>query len=503
MRRFLTAALILIPAMQSYAGDDAGAYTVKRQVVLPYGMSRYYIGSDEKNPESVIAKKIPLYRRAGENEALTESEKKFVLNFRGVPFYRVIEFLGKEFNLKYVFEDPSPADGTETTVVKNSAGTKVPAGAGGLPVYKTIVQGSQGINLTGFSAPVFLSTSADSLDEAVRLVCRAADYYCRKVGDTWKIRKYEVATFDLPSLFITQVTGGLGNSQDKVGYRYDYRNLLKQIRALLSPEGVLVYSDSGFLTVQDRPGNVEKVREFIEKEADQSRAVKLDVKVVRVDLNKEYQSGIDWNALFRMGTNLISFGTSYASTISGNAVSFGIDRNNVKALLKFLENFGKVKVVKEWSTTAISGKPIFTNNVEEVPWFSQTVVQNAQTAETTTETHFKTVGLQIKILPEIYGNHVKGSIYAEISSLLGFVEAADGTKAPHTAVSNAFVNFDVPVGKAIVISGLKEKKYDKTNSGVPVLKDIPLVGNLFGSQNRRCDVSEIVIIVTPEKIASP
>ena len=520
MRRLILLTTAVLTGIPAFAGGYPPGMKPPEthEILLPYGLkSRYYVGNrNPANPDdkSLVVRKLeselsglryrktPVSTTTGSKKSTYQenNNSEFVLNFRGIPFEKAVEFLGREFGLKYVFESDSGSVAGGGLSSLKTATTKGKTFSGGLPVYRgaKAVSSAQSV---GYDAPVNVSVTVDSLDEAVRTLCRAADYYCYKVGDTWHVKRYKTVVINFPDLFGVQVEGGLSGSSDKAGFVYTQKQLIAKIKSLLSPEGKLFQSEGGYVVVQDRPSYVQNVLRVLDKEKEQTRAVKLNIKVVRVDLKKEYQSGIDWNAILKAGGSVFTTGASFASAMTGNTVSFGINRSDLTALFKFLSQFGDVKVVKEWNTVAISGRPIFTNNVEEVPWFSQTTTTNANTAETATEVHFKNVGLQIKILPEIYGNHLRGSIYAEVSSLLGFEEAQDGSKAPHTAVSNAFVNFDVPIGKSIVISGLKEKNYENSNAGVPVLKDVPLIGQLFGEKTKKCDVSEVVIIITPESIS--
>ena len=76
------------------------------------------------------------------------------------------------------------------------------------------------------------------------------------------------------------------------------------------------------------------------------------------------------------------------------------------------------------------------------------------------------------------------------------------------------VQFDAPVistreartqvlvrdGQTIVIGGLRDDQRDRTQSGVPILSGIPIIGGLFGSASRRHSETELFIFITPRII---
>jgi type II secretory pathway component GspD/PulD (secretin) len=352
-----------------------------------------------------------------------------------------------------------------------------------------------------YSSPVSLSITTLSLDELVSKLCETADYYCEKnPKGWWEVRRYQTARIEFPTLFSTALSTGTSSAQSS--YTYDDSFFVKQVVSLLSAEGRLIRSGAGFVVVKDRPSYVKKIVEVMNYQKEHTQPLRLTVKVLRVDLSKGREAGIDWNAVLHKVGGILTASSSYATnSITGNAFSFTLNRSNLSALLKVLEQYGKVHTLKEWTTITIAGKPLYTNSIEKIPWFQKVITQNAQTTEKATQINFEEVGLKIGVLPEVVDDDVlKGSLYAEMSSLLGFEESQDGDKAPRTAVSNAFVNFSIPFGSVLVVSGLKEKQVESGHSGIPVLSKLPVVGSLFGWQYKREKNSEIVVIVEPSPI---
>jgi len=468
MRKRITALLFLV-----VAGGATAAY----------GHSRYDLPSTTPPSKyGVQAKKTKKLK-----------VQMYEVRFRNTPFDRALALLADNYGLEYTLVND--CGGLAVAAQTSSSTSKVSVG-GATPSSPPTP------SACSYSTPVNLTLKTLSLDELVNKLCEVADYYCEKnPKGWWEIRHYQTAKIEFPSLYSTTVVAASSTS-GKSSYTYDDSFFVKQVLYLLSPEGRLIRSGAGFVVVKDRPSFVKRIVRIMNYQKEHTQPLKLTIKVLRIDLNKDREAGIDWNAVLHKAGGILTASSSYATnSITGNAFSFTLNRSNLSTLLKVLEQYGKVNTVKEWTTITIAGKPLYTNSVEKVPWFQRSITQNAQTAEVATQVNFEEVGLKINVLPEVVEDDtLKGSLYAEVSSLLGYEESQNGDKAPRTALSNAFVNFSIPFGSVLVVSGLKEKQEERGHAGIPVLSSLPVVGSLFGWQYKREKSSEIVVIVAPTPI---
>jgi general secretion pathway protein D len=115
---------------------------------------------------------------------------------------------------------------------------------------------------------------------------------------------------------------------------------------------------------------------------------------------------------------------------------------------------------------------------------------------------FRNVGTQLTIIPRInQDGYVTVRILQEVSALTNqTLEAA--LNAPIITVREAETSAIVRDGQTIVIGGLIGETRDRVESGVPVLKDIPLLGLAFKSSTMRDDRSELAIFITPKVVYS-
>ena len=487
---------------------------------------RYVIKSDRISPTGD-------WKKGDEQKEDKRAEgTRISLNLKGSKFGDVLRSLAQLYTLNYSISSTSPV-------------TSGPSTAGSLPasqpqsslqpaMHGSVQQASQNIN----DITVNFSYKGDSVDEAVGLLCKGADVFCEKEKELWVISRYEVYIIDKDIFFTYSVSNGGGatggttsssmsqsisgtaaatqastttaaagaagsvttgsSGSDSIGLSGNFDDFVQFIKTFLSKDGSVQISKSGYVVVVDVPSAISKVRKVMEKDMDMNEKVTVKVDVISVALNDNYSSGVNWNAVLKKVTingnfapaNAFSFG--YNTTMAGNAVS---------TLLSVLGDYGKSKVVKSWETTANNGIPIFFNVTENIPYFTQSQAVTTGVAQTSTAVNYVNVGLKIKILPNIRRDTLNGGIYAEISELeeMDSSGGSNPTTAPQTSLTNTAVPLDVKWGGSFVLTGFKTTQNSTTAKGVPWLSKIPLVGALFGYQEKDNIGSEIAIVVTATK----
>lgn len=114
----------------------------------------------------------------------------------------------------------------------------------------------------------------------------------------------------------------------------------------------------------------------------------------------------------------------------------------------------------------------------------------------------KEVGLTLRALPEFdEEGRLKITVYTEFDSIAS--TAAPGTFAQSVATvkSRSNVVAEVEFGKTLVIGAGSTKRTTKTENGVPVLKEIPILKNLFNVETDSDQEASLLILITPRKPA--
>jgi len=74
---------------------------------------------------------------------------------------------------------------------------------------------------------------------------------------------------------------------------------------------------------------------------------------------------------------------------------------------------------------------------------------------------------------------------------------------PTIITKNAETNVVLFDGQTTVIGGLNKESLSDSESGIPILSDIPLIGHLFKRTGNKSDREEILIFITPHLLKEP
>jgi general secretion pathway protein D len=112
---------------------------------------------------------------------------------------------------------------------------------------------------------------------------------------------------------------------------------------------------------------------------------------------------------------------------------------------------------------------------------------------------YREVGTVLTILPTINEDgYVNLSVAQEVSSATAETQFG----APIISTREAETQLLARNGQTVVLGGLIDEQVDKVNSGIPFLKDIPLLGLLFGTRRERVGNSELFLFLTPYIVAT-
>jgi general secretion pathway protein D len=187
---------------------------------------------------------------------------------------------------------------------------------------------------------------------------------------------------------------------------------------------------------------------------------------------------------------------------SDNSFSLGIIRAgdvNIEATLSALATSGNVRILS---------RPIVhaQNNQEAriLVGSQRPFVQVAQTLPTDQASlqqvvQYRDVGTSLTITPTINDEgYVNLVVTQEVSQATAEVQF----DAPVISTREAQTQILARHGQTVVIGGLVDRQNDKTRSGIPLLKDIPILGYLFSSTRETTTNSELFIFLTPYIVAT-
>lgn len=195
--------------------------------------------------------------------------------------------------------------------------------------------------------------------------------------------------------------------------------------------------------------------------------------------------------------------TAYASALgSFNGITAGFYRGNWSMLLTALSSDSKNDVLATPSIVTLDNMEATFNVGQEVPVLTGSQTTSADNIFNTVER--KTVGIKLRVKPQINeGDSVLLQIEQEVSSV------ADSSNSTNSSLGATFntrtVNNAVMVtnGETVVVGGLLDKNTVETNSKVPLLGDIPWLGNLFRSKSQQVSKRNLMLFLRPTIIRDP
>lgn len=324
----------------------------------------------------------------------------------------------------------------------------------------------------------------------------------------------------------TAAKAGVGNSPNPVSVQ-EGGTTVTRTNTFREAASVIANPENGIITVRATGKQHEKIQEFIDQiMANARRQVLIEATVVEVQLNDQYQQGINWSLLQRGGTGFqlrqAATGQSGAGTglVAGNTAGlFTLDYlnptsrlGNLAASVSLLESFGKVKVLSSPKLSVMNNQTAILRVVDNLVYF---VINVTTTAPTSTSSAFSTfattpntvpIGFTMSVTPQINDTDtVQINLHPSISRLLGYVNdpnpslAAAGvvSRIPVTSTREMESILKIENNQIAVMGGLMQDEATNNTDAIPGLSNIPVAGNLFKNRNDTTTKTELVIFLRP------
>jgi general secretion pathway protein D len=319
----------------------------------------------------------------------------------------------------------------------------------------------------------------------------------------------------------------LDTPQDYRVFRLNYasaEDILPKIAPMVSKDygNIQVDKRSNTVVVQDNPARVREIGDVIRAFDTRHKAVLIEAKILQITLNKSFQWGINWqgvnwtalfdkfNAAYHLTGGVVqNLQRVDPNTVKGpNVTAPGITASvgvvespNFQAIINFLDTVGTTNLLSSPRVMALNNQEARIHVGDKVAKITKTLINagSTTTSPITTETvEFLDVGVKLAVTPTIGDdNTITMKVKPEVSSVENTITTSDGSSIPVIRVSEAEASLVVKDGITVVMGGLMEDNRAKTDSGVPILRSIPLIGYLFRSRSTSRQKTELVIFLTP------
>jgi MSHA biogenesis protein MshL len=252
---------------------------------------------------------------------------------------------------------------------------------------------------------------------------------------------------------------------------------------------VIVSPHTGMIVVRAFPNELDQIADFLEQsQSALQRQVVLEAKILEVELKEGFQSGIDLRALGRLnGTNELSAQFNFVGDqLSANSTPLAVsyDAQDFDGVIQLLETQGTVSVISSPRISTLNNqKAVFKVGDEQFFLTSANTTSFGAGDQSTTNQNANLQpffsGIALDVTPQISD---EGDIILHIHPILSQVQEdikiINGSEFPlansTTRESDSIARAEN--GEVIVISGLMQTRTRGQESGVPGVKDVPLLG---------------------------
>jgi type IV pilus assembly protein PilQ len=277
------------------------------------------------------------------------------------------------------------------------------------------------------------------------------------------------------------------------------RDIVQTVDKFRSTRGaVTADAKTNTVIITDVPGRVRQVVGVIDQLDVQTRQVTIKAKIVFVNKTDLEQFGITWRAENLrnplVDTHILANtdGAAFADpflTLSVATVASGV---TVGALLHALEQQQIADVQAEPQTTVLNNLPAEIFVGERTP--IRVLDIGADEAAATATVELIETGIILDVTPHITPT---GEVLMELHAERSGVAVNDPAVGVTFNTQRARTQILVDDGETAVIGGLTVQDVSRTRTGIPLLMDIPVIGNLFARREERTEKRDLLIFVTP------
>lgn len=381
--------------------------------------------------------------------------------------------------------------------------------------------------------PVTVHLKNATLDEALEIViAQGAGYAWQVQGGCLRIKRFQERIYQLDYLDLVGETdidvGGdmLASSVENAGVAGKYQvkakrsgentdlwtSIAQTLEGLKSEEGVLrINRNAGLIYMADLPRRVGTMVEFLDSLSETlHRQVFIEARIMEVILNDEHQYGIDWtNLQAEFTSDWGGLPDQFDLGFNNNGVIALADQSRFSAVLDFLRTQGDVSVLSNPHLAVMNRQSAVLTVGVQFPFTDiDGVDRDFDTGVTTIGSSIKRVilGLQLGLTPQISKEGIVTlHVVPTITRIQREVELEIPTDSLFTqTVSNPAIDLQelatmvrVREGQSFVLAGLISEIKQLNQQGLPLLGDLPYLGQLFRNMDAAKENRELVIFITP------
>jgi general secretion pathway protein D len=255
------------------------------------------------------------------------------------------------------------------------------------------------------------------------------------------------------------------------------------------------------LIVLASPADYRAVESAIAKLDVPARQVLIEASIAEVTLTNNMRYGIRWFFEWGAGGYGMNVGFGEAQNNSGLNIAIFNGADELRLLFDILEAETTVRFLSAPQVVVVDNETANFRVGDQIPIItraSQSTI--SPDAPLVSEVEYKDTGTLLSVKPRI---NAGGAVTLTISQEVSVPGTAAAGSNPPIAQRTIDSTVVVQSGQTVMLGGLIRETKNKSESGVPGLKDVPLLGGLFKTRTDDAARSELIVTVTPRVIKNP
>jgi len=334
--------------------------------------------------------------------------------------------------------------------------------------------------------------------------------------------------------------GGYSSVSPSAGSVGAGQDLLQEPNEQLGPQSVIVGKTRIISDAKDNkiivigpPESIQKVRTILERLDRRPQQVYLSTVIGQLSLNNENDFGVDFTQTYKKisdnagiaSSNLSSTGTQ-ASIFNQNGqiaidprqilgsglvpgtqglAIYGSITDAIRVFVRAVDTRDKLTILARPAVYTANNKRAVISSGQRVPVPGTTlsnvstnnILNTSNTAAVQSTIEYEDVELRLEVIPLINSSREVTLKIAQINDSLGNNVTIAGNTVPIVNSQRLTTTVTVPSGATVVLGGLINDQISKNESGVPVVDQLPYLGNFFKFQTHTRKRTELLVFIQP------
>lgn len=256
------------------------------------------------------------------------------------------------------------------------------------------------------------------------------------------------------------------------------------------------------ILIEAANADYKRVLQVIERLDQMPNQVLIEATIAEVTLNDELRFGVQW--YMRKNSSKFTFTEAASGVVSSvfPGFSYALAAANIAATIDTLNQITNVNIISSPSLTVLDNKPAVLQIGDQVPITTQSASGTwVPGAPIVNSVSYKDTGVILSIIPRI---NESGRVLLDIEQEVSSVAPTTSSNIDSPTIRQRKIRTSVVVNDsdALVLGGLIQDGRTTGRSQLPIIGDIPFVGNLASNRDSVIGKTELIILIRPHVMRS-